>query len=70
MGEYAEAARRFYMKRGSYCPRGSGSSKQNLITATCPICGKGTRRLAGDDEGGLRSHMKDKHKWIYVHIRG
>lgn len=61
MGEYAEIQLARDISRGfKYTPRERNG--RNPIVMHCPICGKGTRAVAGDKEEGLRSHMKAKHK--------
>ncbi|MDP5216737.1 hypothetical protein Q5Y75_05860 [Ruegeria sp. 2205SS24-7] len=60
MGEHAEYQWQQAMYRGMRDPK-TKRTGPNPFTAVCPICGKKTRSLAGDPNGGLKQHMKDKH---------
>lgn len=62
MGEYAEIQLSLDISRGFRAPPPRVGRKP--IVMHCPICGKGTRAVAGDNEEGLRSHMKAKHKEV------
>lgn len=60
MGEYAELALE-YASRNMYDPRRYSGSTRNPKVASCPICGKGIRAIAGEVRESLAMHMKAKH---------